>query len=205
MIRKTLIVAIGTALVAVACGNDDVAVSATPEIVVEPGDATAGASDESAAADTTDGASALDGGASDEEAALAFTQCLRDEGLDIADPVVDADGSIQLNGGNQQPPAAGDDEGFQEAFDACGDLLDGTSLLPSIDDVTDNEDAFLEFAQCLRDNDVDVDDPDLSVLEGGPGAAAGMFGDEFDPDDPEAADAIEACQDILITAFGGAG
>jgi hypothetical protein len=55
----------------------------------------------------------------------------------------------------------------------------------------------LAFAQCLRDEGVDVSDPDLS------NGAAGLLDWEFDPEDPANAAAIEACQTLFAGAGGG--
>ncbi len=209
MVTKTLILLAGVTLVAAACssGDDDVT-SAVPEVVVE-----ASATEEAAAgpADATDPADgATDPGAgseTDEEAALAFTECMRDEGIDLEDPAVDADGSIQLNGGGgpDDGPQDIDPDDAEAAFEVCGSLLDGTSLIPSTDDLAESEDEFLAFAQCLRDEGIDVDDPDISSLGGGGLPGPGLFGDDFDPEDPDTAAAIEVCAPIMAGAFGGEG
>ena len=57
------------------------------------------------------------------------------------------------------------------------------------------QDAILEFAACLRDQGLDVPDPDFS----GGGGRAGLFGGAIDPQDPEVQAAIEQCQ----SAFEG--
>lgn len=193
-------VLLGTALIAAACGSDEETVDATPEVVVLD----SGAEGESAAAtgstDTAD-AEATTGGSTDEEQALAFTQCMRDNGIDMADPTVDADGSV-----NMVPPQGNGDANFdqnaQAAFDTCGDLLDGASFLPGDDDLSEIEDQLLEVAQCLRDQGLDVDDPDLSAIGPGAGGAGAIFGSGFDPQAPENQDAIDNCSE-LFTGFGG--
>ena len=140
----------------------------------------------------------------DEEQALAFAQCMRDEGIDFPDPVTAADGSIDFSG-SRGP--AGNGEATRAAFQVCGDQLDGASFLPGGGDRFDEEtqDTFLEFAQCLRDQGLDVDDPDLSdgfPAPGDGGGRGGVFGDGFDPQDPANADAIETCQGIFTEVFG---
>ena len=129
----------------------------------------------------------------DEEAALlAFAQCLREEGLDVEDPAVDEEGNIQpprpVQGGQ-----AIDREAFQAAREACEEFLDGVTLGFGDVDQTELEDQLLEFSACLRDQGLEVDDPNLS---GGPGAGRGLFGD-LDPDDPVVQAALEACQEFL--------
>lgn len=189
-------------LLAGACGGgDDAAVEAAPAVVVE-GAVSAGGGDPSAGS----GSASAEAGQTDEELALAFAQCMRDEGVDFEDPTVNADGSIQLFNGAGQGANGGDggrfDEATQDALAVCGDLIEGASFLPGGGDLTEAEDQLLEFAQCLRDQGLDVDDPDLSGGVGGGGR--GPFGD-FDPQAPENADAIDACQDALGGGFRGRG
>ncbi len=201
--KRILILTCGLALVGAACGGgDDDAASAAP-IVVENVE---GVGDvEAPSTDTTPtGDGAGDPAVTDDEAlALEFAACMRGEGVDMADPVIGADGSINLiaafQAGSDGPV---DQEAAQAGFEVCGEILDGTSLLPTPDDVTQNEDSFLEFAACLREQGLDVDDPDLSELGGGGGPAA-LFGENFDPQDPANEPAIQACQSILAGAFGG--
>ena len=71
-------------------------------------------------------------------------------------------------------------------------LLQGAAFVADFD-LTELQDQLLSFAVCLREQGVDVDDPDFSALGGGGGAPA-IFGDRFDPDDPANADAIGVCQ-----------
>lgn len=142
--------------------------------------------------------------ATDEEQVLAFAQCLRNEGLDVDDPTVDAEGNVDvrsmfrsLGGGQGGPP-----EGFEEAFDACGDLVEGLSLGRGAGiDETELEDTLLEYAQCMRDNGFDMPDPDLSG-----GSGPGIFG-QIDTDAPAFEAAQDACEDVLagIGAPGGGG
>jgi len=136
---------------------------------------------------------------SEEEQALAFAACMRDEGIDFPDPEVSADGSVDFFGGAGGRDGDGggfrDDPNFQSAIDACGNLIEGASFLPDADDNAEREDTFLVAAKCLREQGIDVPDPDFSG-GGGPGAG-GPFGADFDPDDPATADAIEACQDVF--------
>ena len=141
--------------------------------------------------------------ASEEELALQFAQCMRDEGVDNwPDPATNADGSIDISGGGAVGPggdvAFGSDE-VQAAIPVCGPIIAGASFLPNNGQgmTTETQDQLLAFAQCLRDEGVDVSDPDLSQ------GAAGLLDWEFDPDDPANAAAIEACQTLFAGAGGG--
>lgn len=134
----------------------------------------------------------------EEEVLLAFTQCLRDNGLDIDDPTVDAEGNLRLS----RPDGAGEqgqdgNEVFGAARQACRELLEGVTLGFRDVDVTELEDQLLAFAACVRDNGYEsMPDPDLSGL-GNPGQGGGGPFGELDRDDPAFQMAAEQCQDIL--------
>ena len=87
----------------------------------------------------------------------------------------------------------------QAALPVCGPIIAGASFLPNSGEgmTTETQDQFLAFAQCLRDEGVDVSDPDLS------NGAAGLLDWEFDPEDPANAAAIEAWQSLFAGAGGG--
>ncbi len=137
-----------------------------------------------------------------EEAMLALTQCLRDEGIDIDDPTVDSEGNPQLS----RPTfgEGGPNEGFRDAMQACQSEIEGVTLGGNRPDLTEIQDELLEFAACMRDNGYDMPDPDLSGFtqpgQGGPGGGGGVFG-PIDPDDPSFETALESCEDILA-GFG---
>lgn len=211
--RRMPLLLLSIALAAAACGGgDDETASAAPVVVVEGADDTAAddatspaddtAADDGTATidDATSSAPTVDADATDEELALAFADCMRDEGIDFPDPTVAADGSVSLI-----PPGGaanlGFDPGspeFESATDMCGPLIQGASFLPANDlDITEIEDNLLLFTECLRDLGFDVDDPDLS----GGFNPASIFGDSFDPTDPANADAIAECQSV----FGAGG
>lgn len=198
--KRIWIVTAAVALCLAACGDGEESASATPEIVIE------GASDDSSG----EAAAATPAAASEEEQALEFVQCMRDNGVDMPDPTVNADGSVNLvppGGAAGQGQGAGQgqfDEDTQAAFEVCGALVEGASFLPTASDLTDIEDQLLEVAQCLRDQGLDVDDPDLSGGLAGAGGPSGIFGAGFDPNDPANQEAIEACQG-LFTGFGQGG
>ncbi|MEM8620137.1 MAG: hypothetical protein AAGF73_10470 [Actinomycetota bacterium] len=204
--RSALAACAAAGLALTACGGSDDSNSATPEVVID------GVADAADADDvTSDGdASVVTSDLSDEELALQFAQCMRDEGVDWPDPVTNADGSIDLFGGLGPGGAAGvggagGNEVTQAAAEVCGPLIEGASFLPGGGQIdADTQDTLLEFAQCLRDNGLDVDDPDISSL--GPGGGdAGLFGDAFDPGDPGSQEAIGECQALFAGGFGPGG
>lgn len=137
---------------------------------------------------------------SDEESILAFAACMRENGVeDFEDPDIDSDGGVQFRFRGQADGGEIDREVMQGAFEACGDLLQNVAFGGGDVDRSEIEDQLYEFAACMRDQGIDVDDPDFSV---GPGeGGGGLFGDGFDPSDPETAAALEMCQG----EFGGLG
>ena len=159
------------------------------------------------------------GDVTDEEALLTFAQCMRDNGVEsFQDPVVDADGSVGFafggGGGNQDggPFGGVEQEVVQAAFQACSDNLENVAFGPRGGDFDEAEfqDTFVEFTACLREEGLEVDDPDFSNFgpgQGGgnedgdgPGGPGGLRG-QLDINNPEVQAALEACQEI----FGGLG
>ena len=140
-----------------------------------------------------------------EQAMLDFSACMRDNGIEIDDPTVDAEGNLQFGGfrGAAQDPEA-DRDLIRGAFDTCQEHLEGIALGRGEGiDPTELQDTLLEYASCMRDNGYDMDDPDLSAFGPGaggerePGEGGGRpFGD-IDFDDPDFIIAQEVCQDIL--------
>lgn len=162
---------LGLALIATACTG-----SATTEEVasLESSDTTVAASDAS-----PDG---------DDEALLAFAACMRDNGVnDFQDPIVDADGKVEF----LDKASGKDDEAFQNAFTACGALLEGTALGAGKgpDPEVDALDDLYAFAVCMREQGFDMSDPDPST---------GDIGD-LDKDDPTFATAYEVCGSVFGT------
>lgn len=156
---------------------------------------------------TTGGNAAVD----QEQAMLDFAACMRDNGVDIEDPTVDADGNVQFGGFRGAGDGTVDRETMQAAREACQGELDGVTLgfRGQAPDQTELQDMFVEYAACMRENGYDMPDPDFSSFgpggDGQPGQGGGPFA-QIDPDDPGFAAAQEVCQDILGDSgrgFGG--
>ena len=144
-----------------------------------------------------------------EQSFLAFTQCLRDEGLDVPDPEFNADGSLQL------PSLSGfdgvDEDELVAARDTCSEFLEGVTLENFGFDRTSIEDTLFEYASCMRDNGFDMPDPDLDGFlrrtlaqgEQNPDGAAGLgiFGGDLDFEDPDFIAADEACRPQIFAGF----
>jgi hypothetical protein len=129
-----------------------------------------------------------------EEAVLAFTACLRDEGLDIADPGVDAEGNLVAPSMHVVAAKTLDIPVVHSAFETCRGLLDNVAFGLSSEDLTGREDELLALAVCMRENGYDMPDPDFS---GDGHGGAGPFGDAIDIDDPDFQTAAESCEGIV--------
>lgn len=104
-----------------------------------------------------------------EAAMLAFTQCLRDQGIDVDDPTIDADGNMQLPPISIEvpdvvtdPDQVPDMSEFEDMIAPCEEHLEGVVSTFSSADTTEIEDMLLAYAECMRANGVDMPDPDFS-------------------------------------------
>ena len=168
-----------------------------------------------------------------DEAALEFSACMRDEGLDFPDIAVDAEGRINLREGFEGVDRG--DETFQAAIEVCQPLIEavgfGQGGRANIGENVEIQDALVEFSACVRQAGYDVGDLTL----GGPGQGGGDgadgdgtppergqgqgqdgFGDPsarfadqlgLDYEDPEVAAVVDDCSSALTEAFtaNGAG
>ncbi|NDL58297.1 hypothetical protein [Phytoactinopolyspora mesophila] len=150
-----------------ACGSDDAG-----------GDSSASAAGEGAEA-------------SEEQLILGFYQCLRDNGLDVADPDLEGSGP-QAGGGppgiDTNDPAAmevvelcrdavlGDVEGPMQFGDGAGGNMADTSSL-------------IEFVSCIRDQGIDMPDPSSDGRLAMP--------DNVDPQSNEFQAAVQECSEHL--------
>jgi len=108
-----------------------------------------------------------------QEALLSYTACMRENGIDMADPTFDADGNPE--GGMGIGPDSGIDRRsteFQAAQDACGALIEGITLGGrgpggAGRDFEAIQTASADFTACLRDEGLEVDD----LVMGGQGGA----------------------------------
>ena len=100
----------------------------------------------------------------DEEALLGFTACMRENGIDIEDPTVDADGSLEFRFRAGSGPQDGnfDREAAQAARDACSDLLEGVTLGLIVPTSRRFRIICSKYASCMRENGYDMADPDFS-------------------------------------------
>ena len=187
-IRTVLLAAVATTLlaaVASGCGSSD------------DGEGVARLDDGAAATATTQGGTDR---ASDDpqEAALEWARCMREQGVDVPDPEV-SDGRVLI-----RPGAGGvrraDPEAFREAAETCGTPF-GDAGPPQLSERerAELQETMLEFARCMRDEGIDMPDPDFS--QGGGFFRMGGPGSGVDPDDPDFRAAQDTCGPILQDAL----
>ena len=118
---------------------------------------------------------------SQDAARVKFTQCMRDNGVDIPDN--------PGQGGGVRPNI--DRTKLQAAAKACQKYQQ--AAVGTISDAQRQEfqDAFAKFSACMRQNGVDIPDPGS-----GNGPPAGGGG-QIDRSDPKVQAATKACQDKL--------
>ena len=217
------IIAIGllclVALVASACGGESEAAASSNDggvaTLAEP-------ADEAASDDEP-----VDAELAADEAALEFSQCMRDQGLDFPDIGVDAEGNPDLRSSFVESGITPGSEEFRTGLEACGSILQNAGFGGGRGNLADDpavQDGLVEYSQCLRDEGLAVGDLQLGGGGGGQGAnppedgqgqrgqgggidragrIAAFLG--IDPDDPEVAAALETCGPILDQLFAQVG
>ncbi len=193
--RFVLLSGVVGVLVLAACGGGD-----------DAGDGELATLGSTVAAAGDAGADALAG---TEEALLEFAQCVRDNGVPgYPDVALDADGSVDLAAVLGRLDDAGIDprsEEFASAVNACSGELQGVALglIGEGFDQTELQDQLLGFADCMRDQGFDVDDPQLSDFQDEISPGDGPFA-RLDLDDPAVADALELCRrNLSLPGLGG--
>jgi hypothetical protein len=155
--QSIAVLGISVALLATACGSAD---NASAEIA-SLGSTAGTAPDSTSPADTQD-------------ALLQYAACMRENGIDMADPTFDADGNPTGGGfgaGSGIDPRSTE---FQTAQTACGDLLQGVQFGGRGRNGIDREaiqSSLNDFTACLRDEGLDVDDISFGP-QGGPAGGA---------------------------------
>ncbi len=170
--------------------------------------ATLGAQTDDSTDDSGDGGDGSDEELTDaerEDAMLEFTECMREHGIDLPDPVVSGGpgggGGIAITNEVNGPEDA---EAFEAADEACRGILDdvfGERPQLSPEDEAEMRDNMLAFAECMREHGIDMPDPEFGTEGGGFSvrveASAGADAGGPRPDDEEFQEAQEACQGEL--------
>lgn len=159
-----LLVAIGLLLAACGSASEDVpSLEATPTAVVE--------------GETLD----------DEAAVMAFVQCMRDEGIELIDPVVDSDGNVQAPEVVEGVELTREE--WTSPFEVCGHHIEDLSFGRERADTSAQVDQMVKLATCLNEKGYDVDEPTAETMD----QWGVEFRVEFDWDDPDAMAAFEEC------------
>jgi hypothetical protein len=87
---------------------------------------------------------------SPQDAQLAFAQCMRKHGVQVADPKPGGQIALGAKGGSESTT--------NKALEACRPLLQAGALGAGPND-SKTQDQLLKFAQCMRSHGVDVPDP----------------------------------------------
>ncbi len=151
--------------------------------------------------------------ASREEAALEFTECMREHGVDMPDPKP-AQGGIMLGGTTKSGPGGKnktttginpEDPATKKALAACESKMPkGQQMSPEQEEKF--KEAALAFAKCMREHGVDMPDPQF----GARGSAKGKVSiqikkGDVNPDTPAFEEAQGACRQSVPggPTFGG--
>jgi hypothetical protein len=147
------------------------------------------------------------------DAATAWAKCMRDNGITVADPTIDAKGNPQI-----QPPKDLDVNSpkAKAAMDACQKYFKDIQVGSASQ--ADMKEAMVAFSACLRKQGLDVGDADLTKGPGAGGSNAAGQGSadtggipmevlasiipRFDPKDPKSAPAVKACASVLSKVTG---
>ncbi|HTU15948.1 MAG TPA: hypothetical protein VMF31_12210 [Solirubrobacterales bacterium] len=121
-----------------------------------------------------------------EDAMLAFTECMRENGVDMPDP--QPDGSMMMTTESGIDPNS---QEFKDAQEACGQILEDARP-EGAERMTEPPEEMLEYAECMRGEGVDFPDPDF---DGGRVTMGPGPGGSVDEEAMKRAD--EACHDIL--------
>ena len=130
---------------------------------------------------------------------LKFAQCMRENGVDMADPKTDENGRVVIEGGGPAEDALGDPD-FKKADAACRKFLQD-ALPPRMSEAEQKEfkDKALAHAKCMREQGVDFPDPRIG--EGGE-VSVEIGGNGIDPDSPKFKEARKKCGDPLSPGGG---
>jgi hypothetical protein len=166
-----------------------------------PGSSAAASSSPAAGSSTAPGSSAES--ADPQQAMLQYAQCMRDHGIDIPDPEFKSGpGGGGAQGGGMINVNPKEDPGFQAADKECRHFLAGITQAGGGPELSpEQQQAFLDFAECMRDHGIPMKDP--TFQGGGMSIEIGDddgSGAKIDPQSPAFQNAETECQKILTDA-----
>ena len=130
--------------------------------------------------------------AANRKALLDFARCMRSNGVNMPDPQFEAGGRVtQRMGAKDLDPAV-----MRKADKACAKYRESIKA-PEISDADKEKfrKAALEHSRCMREQGIDMPDPQFDE-DGGAQIRIGR-GSGINPDDPKFKQAQEACRDKM--------
>jgi len=179
--RYLLVITVGFLMLVGGCGGSDSA-----------SEGVASLDDLAAETTATTATPSADEVAIDEEKVLEFAACMREQGIDFPDPVVDSEGNIGFDLMSLRKFADVDRETMEAAAEPCVPLLVGVNF--GFDRIFDAEfqDDLVAFSACMRQNGFDMADPNFTGLADGE-----PLYPPLDVNDPDFEPAFDACRDTL--------
>ena len=146
-----------------------------------------------------DGTGTVAGGAprGDDDAQLAFTRCLRDNGIDVQDA---RPGSGPQRARRVQIGRGVSPQVMERAVKTCREKTGGGPPELTAEQREEFRDQALKFARCMRENGVDMPDPQVT---GSGGVLMRARRGSFNPDSPAFRRAEQACREFRPEMRGG--
>lgn len=130
-----------------------------------------------------------------EEGQVEMTECLREHGVDVPDPVPGQKGLMFKSVPGEKGGVNPEDPATKEAFEACEEEVDFKPPESTPEQQEEMEESMLAFAQCMREHGVEMPDPEFG--EGGKVTMRIGGPDGPKMDEPAVEAAQEACQDEM--------
>jgi hypothetical protein len=92
---------------------------------------------------------------------MEYTACLRGEGIEVSDPMVNANGFV---GKPQFPEDVSKDE-LVAAIEVCAPLLMSFTFEQKVEDISEEVDNLIALAACLREEGITIGDPTAETLD----------------------------------------
>jgi hypothetical protein len=142
-----------------------------------------------------------------QDAALAFARCMRENGVDMPDPIVETDGGGGISIGQAGPDSTVSKDAFREADEICRHFMEAAMPEAGPPLSAEDMDKMLAFAQCMREHGIDMEDPTADggirvQIGSGSSSAGGTGGAPVPINEPELEAAHAACNSLLPGRMG---
>lgn len=136
-----------------------------------------------------------------EDAMLKFAQCMRRQGVDVGDP--GKNGLVRIAPGSGAGAEPANPPKFRRAEQTCGRYLReaGPPAQVSEEDLEEFERKALAFTRCMREQGIDLPDPQMSRNDG---AGSQQLPEHADPQSPRFREAEQACRHVRPEMSGPA-